>query len=317
MQKAIQFICLSILILFFLSSGNAGIIDLEGYKQKPAAILREFLNIINETNLQICHLNNSKYYFDRNYVVFNPIIKVVLPNKYNKQDEVNCMFVEGYDINNELKKPHDLESLHYFLKLIKNSLVLPVKIQWNTEIIRIIIGSSFDNKKFSYQIILNIDPEENHRILHSTLTSTLHPMITNECNQNNALNNYQPYCSPAQVRFIRVSPSFNNPLDDSLLELQDTDTASNTETTSNEAFAAIFEKYVDYMSQEQDKKLKKLNSLGQSDDLITHQNQQNRKSIASLTDSQVMYLSDSDDSISDSLTHTDNFEKSNSEDDET
>ena len=190
MKKAIKSIYSLFSILFtsiFLTNAKAAVVDLKDYEKKPASILRSLLKIIDKSTAQICHLNGPAYSFNANYIVFNPKIEILLPDSIDTQYVVNCMFLEEYSLDNILETPHCLSSLHNSLKSIENSLIMPIEIQWTYETIRIMVGSSFNGKKFSHQIILNIDSEENHRLERSTLTSTLRPTTTNKKNNINYL----------------------------------------------------------------------------------------------------------------------------------
>ena len=338
MKKAIKSIYSLFLILFtiiFLTNAKAAVVDLKDYEKKPASILRSLLKIISKSTVQICHLNGPAYSFNTNYIVFNPKIEILLPDSIDNQYVVNCMFLEEYSFDNILETPHCLSSLHNSLKSIENSLIMPIEIQWTYETIRIMVASSFNGKKFSHQIILNIDSEENHRLERSTLTSTLRPTTTNEKNninyassseeeskiedehsedeesENDSSSEDEDSYTPPRLAFIKVSQHF---------DLSD----SSTDDDSSDALSVLFEEYIDYISHERETKLKQLRQvpsenlyqdnvmqyLEKMDDSVKQQSLQIIKLVDFLRRSQVMYLSDFDEplSISQKMPEKKNYE---------
>jgi hypothetical protein len=294
MKKTIKSIYFLFLILFtfvLLNSAKADIIDLKDYKKKPADILRTFLKLIHKTNMQICYLNGPTYYAKPSYIVFNPKIEILLPDTARNSYIVNCMFLEEYSPNDTLEIPHTLESLHNSLKAIEASLIIPIEIQWTYETIRMIVAPSFNGKNFSHQIILNIDPNENHRIERSTLTSTLRPTTINQKNNINYLpsneeksaieidtfemeesesdssSDDENYYASLRVGFIKPSAHFDE-LDLALNNAFDANDSnhnfnfsSSSNTASNPELAALFKDYVEYISHERENKLNPLRQI--------------------------------------------------------
>lgn len=286
--KSVYFLFSILLTFFFLTDAKANIIDLKDYKNKPANILRAFLKLIHNTNMQICYLNGPAYNAKPNYIVFNPKIKILLPDTTRNTYIINCMFLEEYSLDNTLEIPHTLELLYNSLKTIEACLIMPIEIQWTYETIRIIIAPSFNGKNFSHQIILNIDPEENHRIERSTLTSTLRPTTTNQKNiinylpsneekseievdafeidnsESDSSSDDENYYASLRLEFIKPSTHFNdldltsnNAFDaNNNHDFSPSTTPSSTSSTiSNPDLAALFENYIDYISHERENKL--------------------------------------------------------------